>query len=170
MDPLVPGPLHPYSELFGGIIMTALLLLIPTVFLIVSAVLAVRSVRRGANRSRAFALQLLSFLAVCVFSFAMPAGSAFAAGEPSDTAAPAAAAQEEEDAGSVNGLGLVAAALAVGIAGIGGGIAVASAAPAAIGATSEDPKAFGKAMIFVALGEGIALYGLLIAILIWMKC
>lgn len=50
------------------------------------------------------------------------------------------------------------------------GIAVASAAPAAIGATSEDPKAFGKAMIFVALGEGIALYGLLIAILIWMKC
>ena len=38
------------------------------------------------------------------------------------------------------------------------------------GATSEDPKAFGKAMIFVALGEGIALYGLLIAILIWMKC
>ena len=100
----------------------------------------------------------------------MPAGSAFAAGEPSDTAAPAAAAQEEEDAGSVNGLGLVAAALAVGIAGIGGGIAVASAAPAAIGATSEDPKAFGKAMIFVALGEGIALYGLLIAILIWMKC
>ena len=70
----------------------------------------------------------------------------------------------------MNGLGLVAAALAVGIAGVGGGIAVASAAPAAIGATSEDPKAFGKAMIFVALGEGIALYGLLIAILIWMKC
>lgn len=149
--------------------MTALLLLVPSVFLIVSAVLAVRSVRRGANRSRAFALQLLSFLAVCVFSFALPAGNAFAAGEPADTTASTAAAQEE-DAASVNGLGLVAAALAVGIAGIGGGIAVASAAPAAIGATSEDPKAFGKAMIFVALGEGIALYGLLIAILIWMKC
>ena len=28
--------------------------------------------------------------------------------------------------------------------------------PAAIGATSEDPKVFGKALIFVALGEGIA--------------
>ena len=48
-------------------------------------------------------------------------------------------------------------------------IAVAAAAPAAIGATSEDPKAFGKALIFVALGEGIALYGLLVSILILAK-
>jgi len=54
----------------------------------------------------------------------------------------------------------------VGITGIGGGIAVGPSAAAAIGATSEDPKNFGKAIIFVALGEGIALYGLLIAILI----
>ena len=45
----------------------------------------------------------------------------------------------------------------------------AAAAPAAIGATSEDPKAFGKALIFVALGEGIAIYGLLISILILNK-
>lgn len=152
--------------------MTALFLAIPTVFLIASAVLAVRSVRRGAKRSRAFALQLLSFLAVCVFSFALPVTSSFAAGdvEPTTTAAAAETQDTAADTGAVNGLGLVAAALAVGIAGVGGGIAVASAAPAAIGATSEDPKAFGKAMIFVALGEGIALYGLLIAILIWMKC
>ena len=53
--------------------------------------------------------------------------------------------------------------------GIGSGVAVAAAAPAAIGATSEDPKAFGKSLIFVALGEGIALYGLLISILILNK-
>lgn len=151
--------------------MTALFLAIPTVFLIASAVLAVRSVRRGAKKSRAFALQLLSFLAVCVFSFALPVTSSFAAGDVEPTATATAETQETAaDTGAVNGLGLVAAALAVGIAGVGGGIAVASAAPAAIGATSEDPKAFGKAMIFVALGEGIALYGLLIAILIWMKC
>ena len=66
-------------------------------------------------------------------------------------------------------MGLLAAALVTGISGIGGGIAVAAAAPAAIGATSEDPKNFGKAMIFVALGEGIALYGLLVSILILAK-
>jgi len=42
-------------------------------------------------------------------------------------------------------------------------------APAAIAATSEDPKAFGKALIFVALGESIALYGVVISILILNK-
>ena len=68
-----------------------------------------------------------------------------------------------------SGLGYVAAALSVGIAGIGAGIAVGAGAPAAIGALTEDPKSFGKALIFVALGEGIALYGMLVAILIWTK-
>ena len=60
----------------------------------------------------------------------------------------------------------MAAGLTTGLSCIGGGIAVGKAAPAAIGATSEDPKAFGKAIIFVALGEGIALYGMLISMMI----
>jgi V/A-type H+-transporting ATPase subunit K len=49
---------------------------------------------------------------------------------------------------------------------IGCGIAVGGAAPAAIGAVSEDPKSFSRALIFVALGEGVAIYGLLIALMI----
>ena len=73
------------------------------------------------------------------------------------------------DAGLATGMGYIAAALVTGLAAIGAGIAVASAAPAAIGAVSEDPKAFGKAIIFVVLGEGIAIYGLLISILIINK-
>lgn len=64
------------------------------------------------------------------------------------------------------GLGYIAAALSTGLAAIGAGIAVGSGAPAAIGALTEDPKSFGKSLIFVALGEGIALYGMLISILI----
>jgi len=67
------------------------------------------------------------------------------------------------------GLGLIAAAVVTGLAGIGGGIAVAAGAPAAIAATSEDPKSFGKSLIFVALGESIALYGVVISILILNK-
>ena len=67
------------------------------------------------------------------------------------------------------GLGLLAAAIVTGLAGIGGGIAVAAGAPAAIAATSEDPKSFGKSLIFVALGESIALYGVVISILILNK-
>ena len=64
------------------------------------------------------------------------------------------------------GLGFVAAALATGLSALGAGIAVAAAAPAAIGATSEDPKAFGKAIVFVGLAEGVSIFGLLIAIFI----
>ena len=64
------------------------------------------------------------------------------------------------------GLGFVAAALATGLSALGAGIAVAAAAPAAIGAFSENEKNFGKSLIFVALGEGVAIYGLLISILI----
>ena len=56
--------------------------------------------------------------------------------------------------------------MVTGLACIGAGIAVAAGAPAAIGAVSEDPKVFAKALIFVVLGEGIAIYGLLISILI----
>ena len=68
------------------------------------------------------------------------------------------------------GLGFIAAALATGLSALGAGIAVAAAAPAAIGAFSENEKNFGKSMIFVALGEGVAIYGLLISIfIIFMK-
>ena len=52
---------------------------------------------------------------------------------------------------------------------IGGGIAVASAASAALGAISEDDSILGKSLIFVGLAEGIALYGLIIAFMILSK-
>lgn len=68
------------------------------------------------------------------------------------------------------GLGFIAAALSTGLSALGAGIAVAYAAPAAIGAFSEKSENFGKAMIFVAMGEGVAIYGLLISIImIFMK-
>lgn len=65
-----------------------------------------------------------------------------------------------------DGLKFIGAALATGLSGIGGGIAVSSAASAAIGAMSENEKIMGKTLIFVALAEGIALYGLVISIMI----
>ena len=49
---------------------------------------------------------------------------------------------------------------------VGGGIAVASAASAALGAISEDPSALGKSLIFVGLAEGVCLYGLIISFMI----
>ena len=64
---------------------------------------------------------------------------------------------------NVEGWRYLAAALSTGLSCIGAGIAVASAASAALGALSEDSSIMGKALIFVALAESIALYGLLIS-------
>ena len=68
-----------------------------------------------------------------------------------------------EAASNVEGWKYLAAALSTGLSCIGAGVAVASAASAAIGALSEDSSIMGKALIFVALAESIALYGLLIS-------
>lgn len=73
------------------------------------------------------------------------------------------------DGGLATGLGYIAAALVTSISGIGSGIAVASSASAALGAISEDQSVFGKSMIFVAMAEGIALYGLIISFMILGK-
>lgn len=70
------------------------------------------------------------------------------------------------DATISSGLGLIAAGLAIGLSCIGSGYAVASSASAALGALSEDSSVFGKALIFVALAEGIALWGFIVAFLI----
>ncbi len=108
-------------------------------------------------------------IAVVVFALLIAASAsiiAFAAVD--DATAPEEQTQEGATGISV-GLGLLAAALVTGLAGLGGGMAVAAGAPAAIAAASEDPKSFGKSLIFVALGESIALYGVVISILIINK-
>jgi len=61
---------------------------------------------------------------------------------------------------------LIGAGVATGLACVGAGIATGSAASAAIGAVSENDNMMGKALIFVAMAEGIAIYGLLIAFMI----
>lgn len=116
-----------------------------------------KKVRTGKACRRAFIGNLCSFAGVMLLAIILPIGGFVSA------------ATEEGVAAVVStgaGLGYLAAALAVGLSCIGGGIAVAAGAPAAIGAVSEDPKSFVKALIFVVLGEGIALYGVLISILI----
>ena len=71
--------------------------------------------------------------------------------------------------GLAKGLGYLGAAMVTGLCGIGAGIGVSGSASAAIGAVSEDPAIFGKSMIFVAMAEGIALYGLIITFMILGK-
>ncbi|OYT39252.1 MAG: hypothetical protein B6U86_05500 [Candidatus Altiarchaeales archaeon ex4484_43] len=47
-------------------------------------------------------------------------------------------------------------------------IAAAVVMSAAAGATAEKPEVFGKVLIFVALAEAIAIYGLVVALMILM--
>jgi V/A-type H+-transporting ATPase subunit K len=59
-----------------------------------------------------------------------------------------------------------AAALAVGLSCIAGGIAVGQIGSAAMGAMSENPELSGKALPYAGLAEGICLWGFLVALLI----
>jgi V/A-type H+/Na+-transporting ATPase subunit K len=71
-----------------------------------------------------------------------------------------------QDGGTVDQYATLAAALSTGLACIGAGIAVGGSGAAAVGATAEKPESFGRALIFVGLSEGIAIYGLIISFLV----
>ena len=71
--------------------------------------------------------------------------------------------------GVVDQYATLAAALSTGLACIGAGIAVGGSGAAAVGATAEKPESFGRALIFVGLSEGIAIYGLIISFLVLPK-
>ncbi len=58
------------------------------------------------------------------------------------------------------------AAISIGMAAIGAGLAVSATGAAAVGAIAEKPESFGRALIFVGLAEGIAIYGLIISFMI----
>jgi V/A-type H+-transporting ATPase subunit K len=76
------------------------------------------------------------------------------------------AAGTAQEGANVDQYATLAAALSTGLACIGAGIAVGNAGAAAVGATAEKPESFGRALIFVGLSEGIAIYGLIISFLI----
>jgi len=62
--------------------------------------------------------------------------------------------------------GMAAAAGATGASALAAGYAVAAVGSAAVGALAEKPELLGRLLIFVGLAEGIAIYGLIVAILI----
>ena len=118
-----------------------IMLAVPVVFLCASAILAVKAFEHGKNRKKTVLTQICSFAAVFAFCMVCPIVASAATGDAATATS-----------GMADGLAYIGAALATGLS--------------CIGATSEDPKAFGKAIIFVVLGEGIAIYGMLVSILL----
>jgi V/A-type H+-transporting ATPase subunit K len=68
-----------------------------------------------------------------------------------------------------SGSAFLGAAIAVAASALGAGVAVAYTGSAALATISEQPALFGRAMVVVGLAEGIAIYGLIIAVLILGK-
>lgn len=57
----------------------------------------------------------------------------------------------------------IGAAISVAVGSIGAGYAVGVVGAAAVGSIAERPEIFGRALLFVGLAEGVAIYGLIIA-------
>lgn len=127
--------------------------------LVLSILVPFRMYLKGERNKSRYKVSL-AFNAVAFFGILLSA-SLFLFG----TSASAAEA-ENAAAASATGMGYLAAALVTGLSCIGGGIAVASAASAALGAISEDSSILGKSLIFVGLAEGVCLYGLIISFMI----
>lgn len=90
------------------------------------------------------------------------------AGEVAQNSAATAATEKSwsPEAARVASMGLLAAAICTAVGCLGAGIAVAYVGAAALGTISERPEVAGRALIFVGLAEGIAIYGLIVAIVI----
>ncbi len=121
-----------------------------------------RRAKAGKSVKKPLYAHIISFFAVFgLFGLGVLAQGAMAADEAAEAAATVAAATDWTKA-----IGYLGAALAVGLSGIASGIAVSSSASAAIGALAENDSTFGKSIVFVGLAEGMAIYGLLVAIII----
>ncbi|GGD43597.1 ATP synthase subunit C [Sinisalibacter lacisalsi] len=84
---------------------------------------------------------------------------------------PAAAQTAVEAAGAAPaaphaGMAMIGAAISAGLASLGAAYAVAVVGSAAVGALTEKPELLGRLLILVGLAEGIAIYGLIVAVLI----
>lgn len=134
------------------------------VFLL-AATAAVLLARRW--RGAAFKILAAVNVAVMVGSLALLAGALSAApAAASGGAVPALAAAAADAPAGAGGSALIAAAIAVAGSSIGAAFAVAYTGSAALAAMSERPEIFGRAMVVVGLAEGIAIYGLIIAIIL----
>ena len=100
--------------------------------------------------------KLVLGLGILALLVTIPVAAAQAAGAP-------------DNAFSQGGWAAIGAGLAVGLAGLGTGIAQSQIGAAAVGATAENEGFLGKSLIYVAIPETIVIFGLLIAFLLLGK-
>jgi len=67
------------------------------------------------------------------------------------------------------GIGFIAAGVAFGFGALGAGIGIGNVGAAAMGAIAEKPEMAGQALIFVALAEGLVIFGFIMGLMILGK-
>ena len=112
-------------------------------------------------KTRTILLVLTIFTAV--LAGLIPSVTAEGVVKPAEVQAAEAMAKAEIELGK-----FLAMALSVSICSVAAGYAVGKIGVAAIASATEKPEVFGKTIIFAGLAEGIAIYGLLVAFLIWI--
>ena len=136
--------------------MTAWLIGVPA--LLVGSVLGIYLARRPGRRPRRALLAMTGGLLAAALAMAIVVLGAGSAHAQSASAA-------ASGGGSSTGA-LVGAGIAIAGSCIGAGIAVAYTGSAALALMSERPEMFGRAMVVVGLAEGIAIYGLVVAVIL----
>jgi len=96
----------------------------------------------------------------------LAAGALLVAALTAGPSSAAGSAVAQAGAPASSGAALLGAAIAVAGSSIGAAIAVAYTGSAALAAISERPELFGRAMVIVGLAEGIAIYGLIVAVVL----
>lgn len=112
-----------------------------------------RWARRAPRRAMGGLVAVNAIVAVAALVVALLA--ALGVAEPAQAAADA-----------KSGDALIAAGISIAGSAFGAAIAVAYTGAAALATISEKPELFGRAMVIVGLAEGIAIYGLVIAIIL----
>ena len=143
------------------------------VLLGVAGIVAVLLRRHGRRALRwllaADVVLLLAALGVVLAALTGHSPAGAAASQPTPPAAvlaPATTSAPTDTTGGAGGPALIGAAIAVAGSSLGAALAVAYTGAAALAAISERPELFGRAMVIVGLAEGIAIYGLIVAIIL----
>ena len=140
--------------------MTVWMLCLPVLLVVaLGARVALRTRSGAALRVFVGVNVVLLAVAVAVVAVALNA-------DPVSAAAIASTTTQDAAPASANWAALLGASIAVAGSAIGAAIAVAYTGAAALATMSERPELFGRAMVIVGLAEGIAIYGLIVAIIL----
>jgi V/A-type H+-transporting ATPase subunit K len=114
-------------------------------------------------------LQLMgvSGLGMCVFAVVMAVALQSAVAE--EPAQPESAGAIKVQSPWLGPALVLGSAVAISTSCLGAGYAVGKVGAAAMGAVSERPELVTRALLFVALAEGIAIYGLVVAVMLLLR-